>query len=355
MVDSDPIQATIPTAMPSITFIATSRRPDRYLEDPSFRYRCENPALALHAAGWQTQLTHLSRLQARQAGQVAVFHRPVLSPWLAWQLWRLRRRGVLLVADFDDLVFDPDCAGHSPAVLNGILPLDTVRRAFAASHRALARFDRVTVSTGPLRDHVQRLAPGLPVSVLPNAVHHSWLAQPLPAARDEGQRIISYFPGTRSHDRDFSLIVPALERLLAQHPELAVHITGRLRCSLAAAPGQLVLNERVAFADYAAHVRRGWVNLAPLEDTPFNRCKSALKVIEAGFHGIPTVCSPTADAARFRAAGALPVAAPEDWGAAIERLLQPEAYRDATRELRERILALAHPALLAQLWLQAID
>ena len=340
--------------MPTITFIATNRRPDLFLHDPSFRYRCENLALALQDLGWQTRLVHARRLALRDAGQIAVFHRPALTPRLGWLLWRLRRRGVTLVADFDDLVFDPDYAEFSPAVLNGILPLRTMRQAFSASRRALGWFDKVTVSTQPLREHLQRLAPELDVAVVPNAVHHSWLGEFPVATEHGGPKILTYFPGTRSHDQDFGRIVPALERLLAQHPELQLQITGRLQCTLRAAPGQLVQSDRVDFATYGPQVRRGWVNLAPLEDTPFNRGKSALKVIEAGFHGIPTVCSPGPDVERFRAAGAVIVEDFAAWGDAIESLLQPEVYQAATLQLRERVLELADPAGMAQGFLEAI-
>jgi hypothetical protein len=346
--------ATNPTGMISITFFATNRRPGLSLQDPSFRYRCENLAQALQARGWQTRLVHARRLAIRAVGQFAVFHRPALSPRLGWLLWRLRRRGVTLVADFDDLVFDPNLAEFSPAVLNGILPLHKVQRAFAAALRAMERFDVITVSTQPLREHVERLLPGKPVAVVPNAVHHSWLTQ-TPDAQDNGRRkIITYFPGTRSHDRDFQLIVPVLERVLAQNPQVQLHITGRLRCALQAAPDRLVLNERVAFAEYGPRVQRGWINLAPLEDTPFNRCKSALKVIEAGFWGIPTVCSPEPDAERFSEAGAVIAATQTEWYDKLESLLQPDNYHSATTRLRERVLGLADPAGMADAFLAAV-
>jgi len=341
--------------MTSITFIATNRRVDLFLHDPSFRYRCENLALALQARGWRTRLVHARRPAIRAAGQIAVFHRPALSARLGWLLWRLRRRGVTLVADFDDLVFDPHLAEFSPAVLNGILPLHKVQRTFAAARQALERFDVITVSTQPLREHVERMLPGKPVAVVPNAVHHSWLTQ-APDSQDNGRwKIISYFPGTRSHDRDFQLIVPALERLLARHPQLQLHVTGRLRGTLNAAPGQLVKHARVDFADYASHVQRGTINLAPLEDTPFNRCKSALKVIEAGFWGIPTVCSPVPDMARFRDTGAVLATDEAAWLEAFERLLDPAAFPAGTARLRERVLELADPAVMARAFLAALE
>lgn len=343
------------TRTPTIDFIATNRRSDLFLHDPSFRYRCENLALALQDKGWKTRLMHVRRLASGNTGRLALFHRPTASPRLSWLLWRLRRRGVTLLADYDDLVFDPEFAEYSPAVLNGILPLATVRRAFAAAYRVLDTFDVITVSTQPLREHVQALLPEKRVAVVPNAVHHGWLATAMPEHDATGHKLITYFPGTRSHDRDFRLIVPVLEQMLARQPRLRLHITGQLHCTLRAAPGQLVLRERVAFADYAARVQRGWLNLAPLEDTPFNRCKSALKVIEAGFWGIPTLCSPMPDMLRMRAAGARPAEDMAAWQDALEQLLDPDVYRSETARLRERVLALADPALMADAFLGALD
>jgi hypothetical protein len=60
---------------------------------------------------------------------------------------------------------------------------------------------------------------------------------------------------------------------------------------------------RVPFSDYVNHLKLGWVNLAPLEITPSNHCKSALKVLEAGYWGIPSVYSPYPDVERFVDAG----------------------------------------------------
>ncbi|MEZ5541707.1 MAG: hypothetical protein R3F42_06660 [Pseudomonadota bacterium] len=339
----------------AVTCIASNRNPALFLQDPSFRYRCENLALALQDQGWNSQLTHLRDGTTAQTGQVVVFHRPKASARLAWLLWRLRRRGAVPVADFDDLVFDPELASHSPAVINGILPLRKVRHAFAAHGKALEWFDRVTVSTVPLQEHLQRIYPAQRVTVVPNAVHHSWLRHPIPAAGPAAPRIITYFPGTRSHDHDFQMIVPVLEQLLAEYPQLQLHITGQLQPKMHTARKQLVLHERVPFTDYARFVQRGWLNLAPLQDTPFNHCKSALKAIEAGFWGIPTVCSPIPDMLRFTAAGAAIVPTESAWLETLERVLDPSASRAAAGELRERVLALAHPALMAEAFLTSLD
>jgi glycosyltransferase involved in cell wall biosynthesis len=186
------------------------------------------------------------------------------------------------------------------------------------------------------------------VTIIPNTVHMSWRECEGNLAPGAPDKTLSYTPGTRSHDRDFQLIAPVLERFLKSHPEVRLRITGELRQSLRARQGQVSQAARVPFADYAEVVRGAWVNLSPLEPSPFNECKSAIKVIEAGYWGIPTVCSPNADAERFVGAGAIIARGPDAWYGELERLLNDESYAECTRGLRGRVLALADVGVQAR-------
>ena len=334
--------------MQAIDFIATNRRADLFQRDPSFAYRCDSLARTLGSQGWPTRTRHIKNLSVRNSGETVFFHRPKATPRLLWLSWRLRKRGIRLIADFDDLVFDPDYAQYSPAVLNGILPLHKVKRAFTSSRKALDLFDVITVSTQPLLEHVQRLVPGKQVFVLPNAVHHSWLDDALPPADNFDGKTITYFPGTRSHDRDFRMIAPVIERFLDQYPDTRLQITGHLNQAIQARQGQVTQTPRVPFADYINHLRTGWVNLAPLEVTPFNHCKSALKVLEAGYWGIPSISSPNPDFERFANAGAMLASTEEQWFDALVKLRDREFYKAHTAQLRERVLELADPGRRAK-------
>ena len=63
--------------------------------------------------------------------------------------------------------------------------------------------------------------------------------------------------------------------------------------------------------------------------------------MEAGYWGVPTLCSPNADNRRFSAAGAVIAEHGEQWHDHLERLLMPEEYQAVTVELQEKITALA--------------
>ena len=369
----------MPHSQAPIALLASARVPKGYLRDPAFIYRCENLGHALRAAGYRVDLAHPWNWRVPATLGSALFHRPRQS----FRLWRLVRRlramGAKLIADVDDLVFDERLARYSPAVRNKRRPLWWQQRLFREHHAAIKWFDHITVSTDVLREHAHRCFPGKPVTVLPNSVHWHWRREPnlteavspelggtplpsSPASHAElvgkaldgqvqggsqGAKIITYLPGTRSHDRDFALIAEPLTRFLRTHPEVHLRVTGPVEFRLDVPPAQLEHGEKVPFAAYAEKFRGVWVNLAPLEDTPFNACKSALKAIEAGYWGIPTICSPNPDYARFAEAGALVAHDAAAWFARLERLLDVDEYLRVTRDLRAKTLQLADVHLQA--------
>ena len=327
-----------------VAFLASSRKTTRYQQDPAFIYRCENLGHALRAKSLNVAWGHSLTWRIPPSVGCVVVHRPRVS----FRLWRLVRRlksmGTRLVADLDDLVFDESLAEYSPAVRNGREPLWRQQRLFREHRGAIKWFDHVTVSTDALCQHVHRCFPGKPVTVVHNAVHWHWRRELQGMGERNAQsarRVLTYLPGTRSHDRDFSMIAGPLSQFLRFHPEVELRITGPLNCRLDVPPRQVRHGDKVAFANYHQQFDGVWVNLAPLEDTPFNACKSALKALEAGYWGIPTICSPNPDYQRYTTAGAMVASSPEDWLQALERLTDEDQYRLLHSGLRERTLHLA--------------
>jgi len=328
-------------------FLACNKNSRLFRDDPSYIYRCENLGLALQAAGHRVSLLHWTALSPRKYFDVAIFHRPRFS--FVWRalLFLLRRTGVKLIADVDDLVFDPTLSTCSPGVLNGQISLAKTRRQYESHCRALRCFDMVTTSTQPLAEEVLRCLPGTSVKVLPNSVHLTWRTAPRPAKKHPGH-VVTYFTGTRSHDRDFAVYSSGIERFLENDHTARLEVVGPLVFQLQSRPGQVIHHAKVAFSNYAELVGNSWVNLAPLEPTPFTRCKSALKIMEAGFYGIPTVCSPGPDAARFEGAGAIFALDGDACFNALMSLTKPAYYKTITEELPKRVTALADGSSVAE-------
>jgi hypothetical protein len=318
-----------------IAFVANNKQSSRFMGDPAFIYRCENLALALRQAGHQVELLHVSQLRAHAAFDIVVLHRP-RKHWLtALRLAWLRRGGCRIIADFDDLVFLPQWAHVSPGVVNGLVSLAQTEKNFAEHAAALGYCDAFMVSVLPLQQKLQAF--GKPVLLLPNAVHMSWYNEQEDAAR-LSRPTLTYFPGTRSHDRDFATIQPILEQLLTEEPELCLQITGELNTQIHCRPNQLLRFAKQPFAGYARHVAKSWVNLAPLEDSEFNRHKSALKAIEAAWFNAPTLASPIPDMQRLEKAGAMLMQQSDDWYRTIKALLSDNYYAEVSQQLRQRMM-----------------
>jgi glycosyltransferase involved in cell wall biosynthesis len=289
--------------------------------------------------GHETSCIHRKNFGTDSKGSIVTFHRP-RETW-SWQRW-MRARGfpsaAKHIAEVDDLVFDPALAAHSPAVRNRHKSLWSTRRLFRGNGRALARFDRISTSTEPLASHLRNHFPKANVEVFPNCIPCAWRSLPISPLPTQA-RTLTYFPGTRGHNADFAMIAGAVRKFLASHPDWHLLVAGPLEFKLGAAQHQVRHLERVDFERYHEIVRRGAINLAPLEDSPFNQCKSALKIMEAGFFGIPSVASAIPDAERFAGDGVEFASSPNEWIEALCRLASRFPYGDLWREqLRSRIV-----------------
>ena len=185
------------------------------------------------------------------------------------------------------------------------------------------------------------------VRVVPNGLDERlWAAWPPPSPPRQGPvRIL--FMGTATHDADFAIVEPALERVkevFAEH--VSIDMLGvSTRVDL---PSWV---NRVGMPAHATSSYPGFVNwitqqhwdigIAPLADTPFNGCKSSIKTLDYAALGLPVLAS---DCAAYRgtlADGPGGMLLPDDegaWFAALSRLV-----RDVT--LRRRLAEGARGAL----------
>lgn len=334
-------------------FIACNKNPQRFMQDPSYIYRCENMALALEAAGHQVNLLHYTQLSSSTQYDVVIFHRPSYRFGMRWLLKRLRKRGAVVMADLDDLIFDPQYASVSPGVVNRQVTLKQTQKNFNANSKALALFEHISTSTAPLAVKLQQQFVDSRVIQLPNTVHQSWYQHQQPKSKQALR--LTYFPGTRSHDRDFATIASPLAEFLQQYPEAQLHITGVLNCQLICRPGQLVMHPKQPFANYASHVAQSYINLAPLEHTEFNQHKSALKAIEASYFNAPTIASPIPDMQRLKECGAILAKDDNQWFNALQTLANEQHYTLQSQQLQQRLLAEANIEHQAKRLLQYIE
>jgi len=233
-------------------------------------------------------------------------------------LWALSRNKRPIVYDIDDLIFDPASASW-------VLPAD--QAAVPAQAKLLSQCTHVIAATAEL---AQRFGSDRrPVNVVQNVLSQEVLRLSeearLGRVPHDGIRL-GYLSGTPTHDRDLAGIAPALVEILRQHVEVCLVLIGPITV-----PGQL--------AEFGTRVQAlplvPWrelpglaagidINLAPLDiDSPFCRCKSELKYVEAGALGIPTVATatPPFQTAITHGVNGLLAVTCEEWIAALDSLV----------------------------------
>jgi glycosyltransferase involved in cell wall biosynthesis len=240
-----------------------------------------------------------------------------------------RRHGIALLYDLDDDLIDvapehPEYAELQPKA--------------ALVAQMLEAADAVWVSTAALRDKLARL--GRSATTVANGLDERIWAAPPPSPHDGPRRIL--YMGSATHDADFALVAPALARLVAASGGgIAFDMIG-----VSARPDLPPWVNRVAMPVFAAQSypgfvgwaarRGGWdVGIAPLADTPFNRCKSAIKAMDYAGMGLPIIAS---DMPAFRGSladgpgGMLAANSDAAWYDALTLLLNQPRRRAALAE-----------------------
>lgn len=153
-----------------------------------------------------------------------------------------------------------------------------------------------------------------------------WNSKKRAAERSSSNEIrIGYFSGSITHNADFELVLPDLIKIMDTYPNVTLLVGGELDVSseLNRFGSRVItfpfcdwrrLPEKIASCD---------INIAPLEDTIFNRAKSENKWIEASLVKVPTVASNVGAFAHMIADGDTGfLCEPEDWFTVLSRLIE---------------------------------
>jgi GT2 family glycosyltransferase/glycosyltransferase involved in cell wall biosynthesis len=236
-----------------------------------------------------------------------------------------RDHGITLLYDLDDdLRHIP--REHPDAEL--LRPLArTVSRLARGADAVWVSTPALAASLTDLRDDVRVVENGLDERL--------WLSGP-PVAPPRQGPIRILFMGTMTHDADFAIVEGALARLKAVFAEhVAIDLLG-----ISSRPKLPTWVNRLGMPVHAGSCYPGFVNwftqqhwdiaIAPLADTPFNRCKSAIKVLDYAAIGLPILASAREAFRGTLADGAGGWLLPDDddaWFVALARLVRDVKLR----------------------------
>jgi hypothetical protein len=206
--------------------------------------------------------------------RLLIWQRPALTLTDAAERLRLLlRNGYVVVSEYDD---DPD---HWPSIAEN-------------RHLCFTAMHGVQVSTEALAEKIRPHNPEL--AVFANAIAALPAPRPVETATELQGRPLRLFFGALNRQADWGPWIGPLNAVLTAEPERwqveVVH--DRAFFEALAIPGRRF----TPTCDYPTYRRlMGGCDIAwlPLADTPFNRCKSDLKALEAAAHGLAILASPT--------------------------------------------------------------
>lgn len=261
---------------------------------------------------------HGDALGSRCLALFSRFAAPTAEPLLAL----FRGAGLRTAALLDDDLFDP--------------PPDSALYALHADGAAqrwlrllLDGVDILYVPAGALAQRLRERGVATPIFDPALVVGLS----PVPAGPTAQPMRIGYM-ASRSHLTDLRLAVGGLAACLQRWPDLGLELFGAVSAARdwpELAPYRDRIAALPAVGDHETFLQalaaRGWaLGIAPLADTPFNRCKTAVKWLEYTACGVPVLASDMPVYAGLPGCGTV---ADGDWPEALANLVASSSARAA--------------------------
>lgn len=335
-----------------------------------YRYRVTHQMEQLRAAGYTVAEISDSEINSEkiQTGNVIVFYRCPYTERIGEAIRAAKAINKRVVFDIDDLVIDTAYTDTIPAVQamnreERALYDEGVQR-YAATMRMC---QAATTTTEGMRREMEKMIS--PVYVNRNCAsermaqlsEEAWrkVREEKQARRDAGKEVIlGYFSGSVTHNADFGMIRPAVTRVMDENPEVRLLLMGKLDLPAELEPyAERVIQKPFTDWEGLPEVIAGVdVNLAPVEDSVFNRAKSENKWVEAALVKVPTLASRTGafeEMIRDGETGVL-VSDGEWYGALTRAVREPETREriaeNAYRYCRERCVTTENTAGIREIY-----
>jgi glycosyltransferase involved in cell wall biosynthesis len=285
-----------------------------YPDTSTFRYRAFNPSLTLAAnpgggvsGAWFDHRDLSTDDRFIDEADALVVCRVRYNAAVARMVTRARARGIPVLFDCDDLVFDTERLHLVLDALNQNQRDEAVWNDwFAMISRigtTLRLCDGIITTNEYLAQRATEYDPRLRTALMPNYLNREQqeLSQGFHRAKRDScwqrnDRIhIGYFSGSPTHARDFAVAAPAIFRLMEGDPRVVLRVVGFLELSqdLTRFRDRIEFYPLQDFLNLQRLVAEVEINIAPLQNNSFTNCKSELKFFEAAICGTLTLATPT--------------------------------------------------------------
>jgi glycosyltransferase involved in cell wall biosynthesis len=273
-----------------VLFVAADAAPEKGCR----LYRCAYQGKQLERAGLRADTVYVGDATDAliDAADIVIMSRCLFDERTAALVRRARGQGKLVCGDLDDRIYAPWDVGTS-GYLRSRGNVKPVRTRTVAADRAvlqlLPMFDVVLTSARGIEEELTEL--GIRAHVVPNAFDTD--VAPALARERSGLSRMLLMTGTRTHDADLRMIAPQLARFLREHPGVSCTFLGPFeRNGWLGGLANVETKELLPIERLYKFIADFDLCLVPLEDTPFNDCKSPIKFIECGLVSVPVLASP---------------------------------------------------------------
>ena len=227
----------------------------------------------------------------------------------------------------DDLLHVPESLGRSK------FEHYNAPERLAALHADMEASDFVYASTAALAAALK--SSGITTPIIAGDIYCSMDSESLLTSRPATGPVIGYM-ATGGHGADLDLVLPAVRRLMGEIPDLRFETFGTIGATQSLSEFGSRVGHHRGVPNYSLFLARlselgWWVGIAPLEDTPFNRCKADTKWVEYTYAGLAVVAADLPVYHRACADGAGLLAADEQaWYEALRALILNKDLRSGT-------------------------
>ncbi len=264
----------------------------------SSRYRLEHLQEELLYMGVDGELWDTKKLPKKRnwdgVDAVVIYRCRDLKP-LTKLIDEIKAAGKRIVYDIDDYIFEYEEIKDLP-FMTGEHYQDFDQYS-ADIRRCMEKCDAFITSTDHMKMAIEKNFADKPVYVNRNVASAKMTICSLLAyeTRKEAKDkvILGYFSGSSTHSRDFDLISDVLVSVMKQRENVYLKVVGCLELpeTFQDVAERCIWQEFQEWVDLPASIAECDINLMPLEDSFFHRCKSENKWMEAALVHVPTIGS----------------------------------------------------------------
>lgn len=264
----------------------------------SSRYRLEHMQeemlyMGIDGEAWET--ANLPKNRNWDGVDAVVIYRCRDMEPLTSLIEEIKAHKIPIIYDTDDYIFEYEEIKELPFMKDDeYKDFDVYSKGM---YDCMAKCDAFTVSTDNMKVAVQRAFPGKNVYVNRNVASakmaiYSLLAQENRKVHKD-KVILGYFSGSNTHSRDFELIADTLASVMKKRENVYLKIVGclELPASFDGVEDRIIREGFMDWTKLPESIAECDINLMPLEDTFFHRCKSENKWMEAALVSVVTIGS----------------------------------------------------------------